>query len=88
MKKREESQDMSLEEAKAYRASLYREPVKTVTQEEKRELFRLFWAQEKKSYGKKKDLESILWMHLMESGFAEPEKFKDGLSHFGLKKIK
>ena len=86
--KRAEKSEMSLEEAKAYRASRYSPIAKTWSAEEKREAFRIFWAQEKYKYGKSKDLEDIVWLHLKSSKLDEPEKFEEGLKHFGLKKIR
>lgn len=83
----EKAQEMSLEEAKAYRASLYKPVIKPLTDKEKREAFRLFWAVEKYKYGKSKDLEEILWLHLKASKMDEPVEFDNGLKHFGLKKI-
>ena len=80
--------EMSLADAKAWRASLYRPAAnKALSEKEKREAFRLFWAQEKYKYGKSKDLEGILWLHLKASKLDEPAKFSEGLQHFGLKKI-
>lgn len=86
-KSEEKSSEMSMEEAKAYRASLYKPAVRSLTEQEKREEFRLFWAMEKYKYGKSKDLEQILWLHLKASKLDNPENFQEGLSHFGLKKI-
>lgn len=81
------AQEMTLEEARAYRASLYKPVEQPLTEKEKREAFRLFWAKEKYKYGKSKDMEEILWMHLKASKMEDPEKFDSGLKHFGLKKI-
>lgn len=86
--KKEKNSEMSLQEARAYRASLYKPQVEKLTEQEKREQFRLFWAKEKSKYGKSKDLEDILWLHLKSSKLDEPEKFEDGLKHFGLKKVR
>lgn len=83
-----EKQDMSAEEAKAFRASLYKPEVRALTEKERREQFRVFWAQTKKQYGKSKELEEILWLHLKSKKMDQPEKFEAGLKHFGLKKIK
>lgn len=80
--------EMTLEEAKAYRASLYKEIPKKLSDEEKKESFRIFWAQNRNSYGKSKDLENILWIHLKAIKMDEPENFVEGLKNFGLKKIK
>jgi len=85
-KDQQESEEMTLEEARAFRASLYK-PQKTIlTQAQKREEFRKFWAREKKNYGKSKDLEQILWVHLLATKMDDPEKFEAGVKHFGLQK--
>lgn len=85
---RSENKEMSLEEAKAYRASLNKPKAAQLTEKEVREQFRIFWAREKAKYGKAKDLEEILWLHLKSSQLDSPDKFEDGLAHFGLKKIR
>lgn len=79
--------EMTLEEARSYRASLHKPQAASLTSDQKREEFRKFWAQEKYKYGKSKDLEPILWAHLKASKQDEPEKFEDGIAHFGLKKL-
>jgi hypothetical protein len=79
-------EEMSLEEIKAYRASKHISVPKKLSQEEKRELFSIFWAQEKYKYGKTKELENIIWLHLVTMKLDEPDKFEDGLKSFGLKK--
>jgi hypothetical protein len=81
-------QEMTAEEAKAFRASLYRPEVVKLTEKQKREQFRLFWAKSKRKYGKTKNLEEIIWLHLKSSKMDEPEQFEVGIAHFGLKKIK
>ncbi len=83
-----EKREMTQEEAKAFRASLYKPEVRTLTDKEKREQFRVFWAKAKKQYGKSKELEEILWVHLKSTKQDEPEKFEAGIAHFGLKKVK
>ena len=82
-----QAEEMTLEEARAYRASLHKPAIKSFSEQEKREEFRLFWAQEKYKFGKSKDLEEILWLHLKATKMDEPSKFQDGLTHFGLKKV-
>ena len=79
--------EMTLEEARAYRASLHKPESVVLSAEEKRDEFRKFWAQEKYKYGKSKDLEPILWLHLKATKQDEPAKFEDGIAHFGLKKL-
>jgi len=83
---KEPKQEMTADEAKAYRASLYKEAKKVLTEQEKRMEFKLFWAREKAKYSKDRDLEEILWLHLKSTKQDEPEQFEDGLRHFGLKK--
>ena len=82
-----ESKQMTAEEAKAYRASKHVPQEVQLTNEQKREQFRIFWAQAKRKYGKSKDLEEIVWLHLKSSKMDEPSKFEAGLVHFGLKKL-
>ena len=79
--------EMTLEEARAYRASLYKPEEVQLSDDQKREEFRKFWAQEKYNYGKSKDLEPILWAHLKAIGMDKSENFEKGLLHFGLVKI-
>lgn len=81
------STGMSLAEARAYRASLYKPAKKELSDEEKRDSFKMFWARSKRSYGNPKNLEQVLWLHLKATGNDEPEKFESGISHFGLKRI-
>ena len=85
---REEQQDMSLEEAKAFRASLYKPTERVLPEHEIREQFRLFWAKNRTKYGRNRDLEDVLWIHLKSAKFDDPKKFEEGLKHFGLKKIR
>ena len=87
MAKKDLKEEMTLEESKAYRASLYKPVVKVLSDTEKREQFRIFWAQSRKKYGKARDLEQILWLHLKDTKHDELEKFEAGISHFGLKKL-
>lgn len=84
----EEKKEMSLEEAKAYRASLYKEKASELSESEKREQFRIFWAQNRNKYGKTKELEHIIWEHIKAAKLDAPEKFEQGLAHFGLKKVR
>jgi hypothetical protein len=50
--------------------------------------FQEYWASERRAYGRDKDLEEILWPHLKAIGHDSPEKFEQGIAHFGLKKGK
>ena len=80
--------DMSLAEARAYRLSMAKNPAPRYKSEsERREEFRLHWAKEKAKYGKAKDIEDILWLHLKAIKMDKLEKFDEGLKHFGLKKV-
>jgi hypothetical protein len=87
-KEKTSPKEMTLEQAKAYRASLYKPSVKVLSEKEKRESFKLFWATEKSKYGKGKALEEVLWIYLKTIKQDDPGKFEKGLAHFGLKKIK
>lgn len=83
-----QDEEMSLEEAKAYRASLYKGDKEVLSEQEKREQFRLFWARERSNYSKPKELEQILWVHIKSIKLDSPEQFEAGVEHFGLKKVK
>jgi len=48
--------------------------------------FSEFWAQNRKDYGRPRELEAVIWAHLKSSGHAQPGLFEAGLKHFGLKK--
>lgn len=85
---KEAAMEMTLEEAKAYRASLYKFTPRAMSEDEKRELFRIYWASQKATYGKGKALEKSIWLHLKTIGMNSPEQFEQGLSNFGLKKVK
>lgn len=84
-----EAREMTLAEARAFRASLHKEVPVELSTEGKREEFRKFWAQVKAKYGKSKDssLESIIWLHIKASKLDAPEQFEAGLAHFGLKQV-
>lgn len=85
----EKKEEMSLEEARAYRASLAPPKVEIpLSESQRREEFRKYWAQKKSWFGKGKEIEPIIWTHLKAIGMDHPEKFEDGLKHFGLEKVK
>ena len=88
MAKKEMREEATLEEAKAYRASLFVPQKIVLSESERRSKFKLFWTESRKRFGKPKELESILWIHLKATGHDQPEKFEDGLKHFGLKRIR
>lgn len=79
--------EMTLEQAKAYRASLYKPEPKVLTDAQKREAFRIFWASHKKMYSKSRSMEQALWLHLKSTGMDSPENFEKGIFHFGFKKV-
>jgi len=85
---KEKEPEMTLEEAKALRASKHKPKNRVLSEGEKREEFRVFWAKERRTYGETKNLEEILWVHLKASKLSDPEQFENGLKHFGLKKVK
>lgn len=80
--------EMSLEEAKAYRASLHKPAPKVLNESEKREAFRVFWASNKAKYGKSKTIEKAVWLHLKTIKMDSPDQFSSGIDNFGLKKVK
>lgn len=85
-RKEAEKEEMTLAESRALRAAAYQSKAADLSDEEKRDEFRKYWAQEKYKYGKLKELEPILWLHLKAVKMDKPEQFEAGLSHFGLKK--
>ena len=87
-KSQKNSQEMSLAQSKAYRASLHKPTAKVLSEEQKREAFRIFWASNKAKYGKLKAIEKAIWLHLKSIGMNSPEQFSQGLENFGLKKVK
>jgi len=84
---KKEEVEMTAEEAKAARAAKHAALPKKTSEQEKREAFRLYWAQEKHKYGKEKNLEPVLWVHLLAMNMESPDMFEKGIAHFGLKKI-
>ena len=82
------AQEMTLEEASAYRASLHKPEVAERSEEQNKESFRIFWAEEKYKYGMQKDLGPVIWLHLKATKNDSPEKFNAGIENFGLKIIK
>lgn len=86
-KKSERQEEMTPEEAREYRAAQFKPAPRSLTLEERREAFRVFWAKEKIKYGKSKDLEQVIWVHLKAVKMDSPEQFEAGIQHFGLKKI-
>lgn len=85
---KDKNEEMSLEEARLWRASLYKEVPKVLNEDQRREAFRIFWAANKSKYEKAKSIEKALWLHLKAINMDSPESFANGLANFGLKKIK
>lgn len=87
-KKESKPKEMSLAEARELRKAAAKAQPKALSEQEKREMFRLYWAQEKSKYGKSKDFEQILWLHLKAMKMDAPEQFETGIKHFGLTKVR
>lgn len=49
-----------------------------------KEEFRKFFVKIRRSKKIPKELEKVIWLHFKSAGFDSPEKFEDGLKHFGL----
>lgn len=80
--------EMTLEEAKEFRASLAQPAAqKPLSQKQKRNAFKLYWTQNKKKYGMTSKLEHVLWLHLVATKNDEPQLFEQGLKNFGIKKV-
>jgi hypothetical protein len=86
-KKQQIKQEMTLDESKAYRASLISNISRPLTQKQKRDAFKIYWTQNKKKYGMTGKLEEILWLHLVATKNDSPENFDNGLANFGIKKV-
>jgi hypothetical protein len=84
----DEPQEMTLEEARAFRLSLAKAKKQELPEEQKREEFRKYWAQHKASFGQGKEYEPIIWAHLKAIGLDHPSQFDQGIKHFGLQKVK
>ena len=81
-----QEKEMTPEEAKAYRANLYKPQEKVLREDQKREAFRIWWASNKKKYGQSKKMEQALWLHIKTMGLDNPLDFEKGVSNFGFKK--
>lgn len=77
--------EMTLAESRAYRASLHSPKAAELSEEDSREEFRKFWAQQKSKHSKLSGLEEIVWLHLKAVKKASPAQFEEGLAHFGFK---
>ena len=80
--------EMTLAEARAYRAARHVPQAPVLSEDQKREEFRIFWASNKAKYGEAKSIEKALWLHLKTIGMNSPEQFLEGCAHFGLVKTK
>lgn len=85
---KDDKEEMTLEEAKAFRASLFKKCEPQLADHEKKEEFRKFWANNRNKYNKPKELEEILWVHLKAVKLDDPSKFEEGLKNFGLQKVR
>lgn len=52
---------------------------------DQREEFRKYFAKISSKLKLEKSMENVLWLHFKSAGFAEKEKFTEGLNHFGYK---
>lgn len=78
--------ELTVEEARKLRAANHAPAEKPLSNDEKREAFRVFWAQAKSTYRQAKELEQVLWLHLKAINKDHPKDFEAGLENFGLKK--
>lgn len=53
-------------------------------QAELKEEFELFWAKHKNKYKAYGNIADVVYAHFLTYGFNKPEKFEEGLKHFGL----
>ena len=85
--KKEKEVELTVEEARALRLAAHKAKDKQGSEQERREEFRVYWTQNKSNYGRGKEMEHVLWVHLKAVQMDRPEKFEDGILHFGLKKV-
>jgi len=83
----EASNEEKTERAKARRQALHKAKISTLDVKDAREAFRKYWLVNKKAYGREKDIEEILWIHLKSVSCIQPDQFEDGITEFGLKKL-
>lgn len=57
-----------------------------MTEQEKKETFKAYWARSRKMFDKEKEIEEVLWAHLKAIGCDSEELFDEGIANFGLKK--
>jgi hypothetical protein len=57
-----------------------------MTEQEKKEIFKSYWARSRKLFNKEKEIEEILWAHLKAIGCDSEDSFEEGIANFGLKK--
>ena len=62
---------MTPEEAKAYRANLYKPQEKVLREDQKREAFRIWWASNKKKYGQSKKMEQAVETYRAQAGLVQ-----------------
>lgn len=81
----EQESQVSIEEIRKKRKQ-DAEAMKAAKQKElnQRDEFRKFFAKKRDKLKLDSSMEHILWLHFLNSGFAQKEKFEDGLKHFGI----
>ena len=75
-----------LENARQAQIAQSNQATDSLTEQEKKEAFRAYWAISRKLYNKEKDVEDILWAHLKAIDCDSEELFDEGVADFGLKK--
>jgi hypothetical protein len=86
-KKDKKTQDIQqkMDEAKKMRLSMLeaKGPKKPLDSDSYKE-FEKFWARNRKSYGADRSLLNVIWSHLKAISCDKPDKFEEGIKHFGL----
>lgn len=89
-KKEKKVQDIQnkLEESRQARIKMLEESNKSKKKKSSDYLkdFEDFWARNRKSYSADRSLKGIIWAHLKAIKHDKPEKFEEGIKHFGLNK--
>lgn len=77
-------QNLGIEDARARRKQAYELSRIDKKNEDSREEFRKFFAQNKLKLELSSSLEDVLWLHFKAYGFDKKESFSAGLKHFGI----
>lgn len=78
-------QDNALKKARELRLKNFKENQASISSNDSKEDFRVFFIQNKIKLGLDPNLEEAIWLHFKSAGFDKKDKFEEGLAHFGIK---